>query len=514
MRLLWACAALAAAAACASAPIKKPDLLALDAADRLVLDGCYDCLLEARNTYARVAVGRARPLVIVRLFETELLLALRENELALDPAATLTRARALLSELPATVDGQRYLSIVEVLPGDDYGWSARETEQFRRSHFAGVSKRIDDDLRWLEKSADEIRAPVRQYLALSFDCLYFTRPRTGGDVPQPSRALRPPPPGTPPLLRYRVGMCRDITSSLLEGVRGDVPRFVETSYFLARASPENRKTREWLTEVYTRFPKSPSVTHVSGRFQQAIGDCRAAFTFYEETIVLQPEHERAWLGRTVCLTFLKRTDEAIASATVMIDKRMELSDAYYWRAYNHHFRKDLAPARTDIERAKALYRSPDILTLAGMIEYDQSDLDPAERDLLEARAGILGRRNCVAMWYLGLVHMKRETWGNAAPQFEDAMGCYERRVIENQQNLAAVARNVDLDPALRAHQVAGFEAAIQEDRSQQYAGAYNAANNYAGARDYAKAHALLEIAARDPDLSAQVSKLRELLKGR
>ena len=512
MRLLWVCAAVVTAAACASAPIKKPDLLALDAADRLVLDGCYDCLLEARTTYARVAVGRARPLVIVRLFEAELLLALRENELALDPAASLARARALLPELPATVDGQRYLAIAEALPGDDYGWSARETQEFRRSHSVEVSKRIDDDLRWLERSADEVRVPVRQYLALSFDCLYFTRPRTG-DVPQPLRALRPPPPGTSPLLRYRAGMCRDISGEILEAVRGDVPRFVETSYFLARANPENRRTREWLAEIYARLPKSPSVTHVSGRFHQAIGDCRAAFTFYEETIALRPEHERAWLGRTVCLTFLKRTDDAIASATVMIDKRMELPDAYYWRAFNHHFRKDLPPARQDIERAKSLYRSTDILTLAGMIEYDQSDLDPAERDLLEARSG-LGRRNCIAMWYLGLVHMKRESWGNAAPQFEDGMACYERRVIENQQGLAAIARNVDLDPALRAHQVAGFEAAIKEDRSQQYAAAYNAANNYAGARNYPKAHALLEIAAKDPDLGDQVSKLRDLLKGR
>jgi hypothetical protein len=513
MPVVWILIALLAGAACASAPIKKPDLLALDAADRLVFDGCYDCLLEARNVYARVAAGRARPLVIVRLFEAELLLALRENELALDASASLARVRALIPELPPTVDGQRYLAIADTLPGDDYGWSGRATENFRRSHFVEVSKRIDGDLRWLATGGDEIRAPVRQYLALSFDCLYFTRPRTG-DVPQPARALRPPPPGTPTLLRYRIGMCRDISADVLERVRADVPRFVESSYFLARGSPGNRKTREWLTEVYARFPKSSSVTHLSGRFHQAIGDCRAAFTFYEETIALRPDHERAWLGRTVCLTFLKRTDDAIASATVMIDKQMELSDAYYWRAFNHHFRKDLPPARQDIERAKAVYRSPDILTLAGMIEYDQNDLDPAERDLLEARTGVIGRRNCTAMWYLGLVRMKREQWGEAAPQFEDAMGCYEQRVIENQKNLAAIAGNVDLDPALRAHQVAGFEAAIREDRSQQYAGAYNAANNHAGARNYAKAHALLEIAAKDPDLAAQVSKLRELLKGR
>jgi tetratricopeptide (TPR) repeat protein len=512
MRALWLGAVVVTAASCASAPIRKSDLLALDRADRLVLQGCYDCLLEARDTYAGVATGRARPLVIVRLFETHLLLALRENELAMDAAGALARARALLPELPSGIDGRRYLSIAEVLPGDDFGWSERETDEFRRTHRTAVAKRIDDDLRWLETDP-ALSQPVRQYLALSFDCLYFTRARSG-DVPQPTKSLRDQPPGTPPLLVFRASMCREINLILLERARAEVPRFVETSYFLARLQDNNRQTRERITEVYARFPNSPSVTHLAGRFNQAIGDCEAALRHYEETIALRAGHERAWLGRTVCLTYLKRADEAIASATVMIDKQIEPADAYYWRAFNRRLQKDLAAARSDIERAKAIYRSGDILTLAGMIEHDQDDLDPAERDLTDARRGLTGRDNCVAMWYLGLVHMKRERWGAAAPQFEDAMHCYERRVIGHQRNLAAIANEVDVDPTFKAHQIAGFEAAIKEDRGQHYAGAYNAANNYAGARNFARALELLDIAAKDPDLDAQVKKLRELIKER
>src|SRR5215217_7608723 len=40
---------------CASARIRKANALALAAADTRVLEGCYDCLQEARVTYARVA---------------------------------------------------------------------------------------------------------------------------------------------------------------------------------------------------------------------------------------------------------------------------------------------------------------------------------------------------------------------------------------------------------------------------------------------------------------------------
>ena len=53
-------------AGCASAPIKKTDAASLVVADTRLLEGCYTCLLEARDVYTRVAVGKARPLVIAR----------------------------------------------------------------------------------------------------------------------------------------------------------------------------------------------------------------------------------------------------------------------------------------------------------------------------------------------------------------------------------------------------------------------------------------------------------------
>src|SRR4051812_25513356 len=100
MRRPWLLLLLLIAPACASEPIKKLDLSALAAADAQVLQGCYDCLLEARATYERVGVGKARPMVVARLFETQLLITLRERELAMDSAASLARARDLAKELP------------------------------------------------------------------------------------------------------------------------------------------------------------------------------------------------------------------------------------------------------------------------------------------------------------------------------------------------------------------------------------------------------------------------------
>ncbi len=88
----------AASTGCGSAALKKGDVEALAVADANELDGCYDCLVDAHDTYLRLAVGKTRPLVVSRLFETDLLLALRRKELAMDAAGVLTEARALSPE--------------------------------------------------------------------------------------------------------------------------------------------------------------------------------------------------------------------------------------------------------------------------------------------------------------------------------------------------------------------------------------------------------------------------------
>src|SRR4051812_19019984 len=118
--LLWAGLSLG----CASARIRKANALALAAADTRVLEGCYDCLQDARATYARVAGGKhtKQPApVIARLFETDVLLALREKELALDSRPSVDRARSIAPRLPASVEAKRVLDIADAVFPDDNG---------------------------------------------------------------------------------------------------------------------------------------------------------------------------------------------------------------------------------------------------------------------------------------------------------------------------------------------------------------------------------------------------------
>jgi tetratricopeptide (TPR) repeat protein len=535
-------AALAGAAACASNPIKPGDQALIAKADAQLLVGCYTCLHEAHDTYARLAVAKARPLLVTKLFESDLLLTLRAKELALDPTPAFAEATALAKEQPASIGADHALAIVAAVAPDDVGTTQRAMQTFYGAQQKYLGS-VDADLAWLhdptvgvapaanakpvkpKKNAPpipELREPVLQYLAMALDCSYPARPHpspfTRWWVGRDHSAFRTPLPGAAPLVRYRAGTCTNVDVQALMALHDEVPAYTEIAYFLARPAVGAAKdtgpgtARALLKEAYAAFPKSPSVTYLDGNFNQLLGDCKAALGRYDETLALATDHENALLGRTVCLSFLKRNDEAIQSATHMIDVKADVPDAYYWRAWNQHFLTHLPEARADIEQAKKMTsQNGDVLTLAGIIEHDQDDLPPAETDLTKARGIPFGKSNCVAAWYLGLVRLKQERWLDSGTQFEAAMDCYATHVAQDKDGLDRMTARTDLDPDFRAAQIKGFQAALEEDQSQQYAAAFNAANNDARGGNVDRARTLLPIAAKDPGLADKVEQLKKII---
>jgi tetratricopeptide (TPR) repeat protein len=523
VRYVWLAAALTLAG-CASAPIKKQDVPTLAHADARVLDGCYDCFIEARDAYNRLAVGKARPLIIARLFETQLLIALREKELGLDSALAFGRARELANEMPPLAEAPRYLALANAVPPEPIGTPRRELQEFHRRQVPFVPT-VAGELQWL-RAATALREPVRQYLALSVDCGYIARPgrpggvRTTGDVWTASLG-RVDLVDAPPLVAYRAAMCDTLEPKALNRVYEATPEFVEAALYLGRidvfqaSETGGAKARQLFEIVRERFQDSLPLHYASGNLFQLAGNCRLAVEHYEKLIVRKPAHEDALLGRTACLSFLRRHDDALAQATQMIELRTDNARyAYYWRAWNHHVEKRLDPARVDIDRAKTLLGDEDTFTLAGIIEHDQEALEIADTDLTRAKTLDRARANCLARWYLGLVKMKQDRRLDSSTHFEDAMGCYDRRAVGTRIRLALIEARTDLEPEFKARQITGFQAAIEEDRSQQHAAAFNAANQAAQGGNAVRAKSLLEIAARDPALAEPVGQLREILKDR
>jgi len=307
---------------CASAPIRPESYPALARADRLVLDGCYDCLLEARAVYEGLATGRARPLVLSRLFETDILLALREKELAIPAESTLARATALAGELPPSLGAQRYLEMVGLVPEHDVGSPAADREAFFREH-PDALERVDHLLAGIE--SDTLSRAFRQYVTLSLHCSYLDRGRRSDHPPPLVAMIGAHLEGAPPLVAYRLNTCWFPTRDPVERVRERVPRFVETALVLGQMElpvvPYNgpAKARPFFEALYRRFPNSPTVTYLNGRLYESAGDCETALRYYRETTALRARHERALLGQLVCSSALKQTEQAIETATRLIE---------------------------------------------------------------------------------------------------------------------------------------------------------------------------------------------------
>ncbi len=472
------------ASACASAPIRKQDQASLATARTRVLEGCYDCLVEARDTFRRLAVGRARPLLITQLFEAEVLIGLREREFAVDATETFARAEALVKELPATYPAARYLALARLFPPDAIGTP--------RVAFNAIERQSPPlpEIRAAQKELQlgEGSPHFRQYLSSSLECLAPARRAAAS-----AQALPEPPPDASMLVKYRFWTCPGVQSKALEAVQSQVPDFVEAELLIARlptltvTSAYTKRQREAFAAAAIRFPRSPAIAYGTGALNQTIGDCKAAIRHYEDTISLAPLHEDAALQRVICLGHIGQFPPAIDGATRIIDaKYYNFADAYYWRAWSHYQRKDLPAARADIDAARRVSVNMKVLVLGGMIKYDQGELDAAEKDLTEAIAMDRFREQCVAHWYYGLVGFARENWADTANRFANAAACYRTAANRSRNDLEAM-KKADVDEDFRRNQIAGFEAAIKEDTDQEHASYLNTANCHARAGDIAKA---------------------------
>src|SRR5687768_12537493 len=166
-------------------------------AEALVREGCYDCLLEAREIYNRAAGGERRG-NRVRALEVELLLALREKELAIDPAGTMVRAAAVAAELGSSFDAGPTLKLVEAVAPDAVG-----TPLVDRRLPALLAGR-DGLAAAVQTLARTAFSPLfRDYVASSVQCGRPPLEPVSGQV-----AARAPQTSAP-LLTYRAAICEN-----------------------------------------------------------------------------------------------------------------------------------------------------------------------------------------------------------------------------------------------------------------------------------------------------------------
>jgi tetratricopeptide (TPR) repeat protein len=503
----------ALAGGCASGRLRREAASELLSADAAVLAGCYDCLLRAQDAYDRLAASKyvKRDSVALRRFETALLIALRQKELALDGSAAFERARSLGAQLPASIGAARMLAMADAVVPDAVG----RVVGVQRANAAYV-QRIAAEIAWLDSSS--IRGVVKQYLALALDCSYDARVLAPNR--QPGASARRPvlQPGSPPVIVYRTGICMSADTNMLAAVLAQLPRFPEAAYYAGSALAffadldGGERAGALLRQAYDRFPRSRSVTFMSGWLAMEIGDCETALRMYDETVAIDPGHEVALLQGTICLSRSHRDSQVLSRATRLLALRGALTQpAYYWRALSRYRLEDTTGARTDIDAAKALDRDANALTLAGIIENDQGELTLAEQDLRAARALPRGDQNCTAAWTLGLVLAKTARHAETADDFETAASCYDVAAAVLGLRMRGIRERPSRNPAYTARQLDALARDSSEQQTRYHLAALNAAGFRANTGQLARARELLDIAARDTRLAQQVETIRRAI---
>jgi hypothetical protein len=152
--------------------------------------------------------------------------------------------------------------------------------------------------------------------------------------------------------------------------------------------------------------------------------------------------------------------------------------------------------------------------MSGIIAFEMNDMSASESDLLTALRMPSADRNCTGAFFLGRVYVARGQDGDAASRFEQSMSCCETAVANLMHNIAATRADDEIEPGYRERRLRRMEQQVLDNRAQQYASAFNAANHHFRSGNMVRARELLEVAAQDPTLADPVAKLRAAMGGR
>jgi tetratricopeptide (TPR) repeat protein len=195
-----------------------------------------------------------------------------------------------------------------------------------------------------------------------------------------------------------------------------------------------------------------------GNLYQSWEDWANALTAFDQALALLPSHPDARLGRVISLSNLDRHDEAIASATELINAgRWHLGQAFYWRAWNYYNIGNNQAARADADRTRTLMVNPGVFLLSGLIEWRFLRRESAETEFQEALKMDFGQ--CEAAFYLGGVRAERRNLPEAIAAMNQARQCYDL-AITVRRKLFEEAMATAVTPEARARESARHERAM------------------------------------------------------
>ena len=488
-------------ATCASHPrpvLPTPDLSAfnqLDAADRLVAAGCYACLQQALGIYEQLTVSTPAMIVApTRAVDTALLLTVRERELGIGDGPALQRAAQLAARLPAPHDYADLLAIAALQPWKMSGVS-KELTDLQTGSYRTVSENWS---RWRPMLVDRAgRDQLSAYLLLSLEGHFHYRLRDEKLEPWKLRAWR----GAAAAVEMATCVCQ---ARALETLLKDEPRFDGAHLLLgekARVAGKLVTAEKHLLQAVTAIRELTAGHLALGHVYLAMEELDTARATYRKVLERAPDHREALLGEAQSLSYLGRSDEALAVLDQMVRLgTWYMGEAYYWRAWNRHRLRQLEVADTDVGEARRRLPTDSLVDkLTGLIAYGRNDAERAEREFrvalehLESRDG----RDCDVGYFLGAALVAQRKWSEGATRFEAAAPCYAKDQAYFRGKIGEIEKS-DLSADRKARLIATKEQQIETSRLQQARAWYNGAVGYANLGDKTKARPLAQRALEHP----------------
>ena len=416
--------ALGCAARAAPPPAAPPAPVADDATAELIRQGCYRCLEQAFEKAQRLGAR-------TQAFEAAALLTLRSKELGLPSDGWLDRARAL-----DDADGSfsAYLDIVDVIPPDRLSENRDALFDVRRR------SRVKGSLEmWRERLRDGPGSDAfRAYLDVSLICAFGTLKETPDSFSGPIA-----PVAATPLFQYGLGACDGAFRARLLALRTSEPDYVDADYPLGRyaledpVNPDAEESLRRFEAAGRAFPDSPAIATRIGNVYRLWEDWQPALVAYDTALGIAPRHPEATIGRTVSLSHLERSQEAIETVTRLIDEgQWLLGEAYYWRGWNQLRLNNFQLARADADRARTLMSNAAVFVLSGVIEWRMGRLESAEKDFEGALALDLGE--CEAAFNLGVVRDQLRKLEETFAAFKQAGQCYDLSIAVRREAIQRI----------------------------------------------------------------------------
>jgi tetratricopeptide (TPR) repeat protein len=410
----------------------------------LIRHGCYRCLEEAfERAQARGTTEQA--------FEAAALLVLRSKELGLPHVQWLNSARDL-----AGIRSRPVLTMIEAVPAD-----ALSGDPDAAVNMAGRVQARTSLTEWRETLQNGPWSELfRAYLDVTLVCAF-------GRLIENERSFTGPldEVAEAPLYQYRIGICDNQQWLRLAQFRARHADYVDADFALGRyafddpVNPDQDEGLRRLQAAAAAFPRSPAIAATIGNAYRAWEEWAAALDAYDRAVALLPSHPEALIGRTICLSRLGRSEEAIETASHVIDGQWRRGEAYYWRAWNYLVLGEYARARSDADRAKALMANAPVFVLSGAIDWRLQRRDTAEKEFEQALLMDLGE--CEAAFNLGVVRDELRKPPEAAAAFTQARQCYDLS-IKLRQDVIAKIRSGPGSETTRNRAAALHERALRE----------------------------------------------------